>query len=213
MEHLNQIRARMRGDILQQKIVRDLFEGNLDPAAYVRYLENIWYYAQHSSIVIGLAGARAVSSHPKLADYLLHHAREELGHDEWALEDLAALGVPMERVKASRPVPACAAMVGMEYFVAGHGNPVGIFGWLFTLEAMGDDLGHAVADRVKQGLDLPKGVKFLAGHGTADEDHVKDIIEQIEKNVPADDLADVHFVAEVMADLYVRIFTEIGEGK
>lgn len=213
MEYLNDLRARVREGISEQRLVRDLFAGALERAYYARYLENVWHYAQHSAVVIGLAGARCVATHPKLADYLLHHAREELGHEEWALADLAAMGIGAEQVRASRPVLACAEMVGMEYYVAAHANPVGIFGWLFVLEAMGDDLGHAAAESVKRGLDLPDGIKFLAGHGEADEDHTKDIIEQIERNVPAADREDVHFVAEVMADLYVRMFREISEGR
>lgn len=213
MQHLNDLRAKVRAEILDTRIVSDLFSGQLGRPAYARYLQNVWYYAQHSSIVIGLAGARCVPTHPALADYLMHHAQEELGHDQWALDDLAAMGITEDEVRESRPVPACAAMVGMEYFVAGHANPVGLFGWLFVLESMGDDLGHEVADRLREGLELPDGVKFLAGHGDADEDHTRDIIEKIEKDVPAADMADVHFVADVMADLYVRIFREIGEGK
>jgi len=213
MEYLNNLRARVRQGISEQKLVRDLFEGRLERHFYARYLENVWHYAQHSSTVIGTAGSRCVATHPKLADYLLHHAREELGHEAWALADMAAMGIGPEQVRASRPVLACAAMVGMEYYVAAHANPVGIFGWLFVLEAMGDDLGHDAAESVRRGLDLPDGIRFLARHGDADRAHTKDVIEQIERNVPAADLKDVHFVADVMADLYVRMFREISEGR
>lgn len=213
MEYLNQVRSRVRDALLAQPAIQSLFAGKADPAQYARYLENVWHYAQHSSTVIGMAGARCVPTHPQLAQYLLHHAQEELGHEQWALDDLAALGVPADKVRASRPVPACAAMVGLEYYLAGHANPVGLFGWLFVLEAMGDDLGHAVAERVAKGLDVPDGVKFLAGHGDADEEHTKDIIKHIAEHVRGKDLDDVHHVADVMGDLYVRIFQEIGEGK
>jgi heme oxygenase len=213
LDHLNRLRTRVRDEILDQPIVRALFAGSLDRAAYARYLENVWHYAQHSAIVIGLAGTRCVATHPELADYLLRHAREELGHDGWALDDLAALGMTEDRVRAGRPVPACAAMIGVEYYVAAHANPVGIFGWLFVLEAMGDDLGHAVAKGVAQGLALPDGIRFLAGHGEADEEHTREIVEQIERYVRPADQAEVHFVADVIADLYVRMFREIGEGK
>ncbi|MHA1537028.1 MAG: iron-containing redox enzyme family protein [Alphaproteobacteria bacterium] len=141
------------------------------------------------------------------------HALEELGHDQWALEDLAALGISEDEVRKSRPVPACAAMVGLEYYIAGYGNPVALFGWLYVLEAMGDDLGHIVADAVSKGLELPGGVKFLAGHGDADADHTIDIVDNIKKHIKGDDLADVHHVADVIADLYVRMFAEIFQSR
>ncbi len=213
MEYLNEVRTRVRENLMSLEPVRQVFGGNSDPAFYTRYLENIWHYAQHSATVIALAGSRCVLTHPKLADYLMHHALEELGHEQWALDDLAALNVAKEKVQASRPVPACASMIGLEYYIAGHSNPVGLFGWLFVLEAMGDDLGYVASEAIKKGLNLPDGVKFLAGHGEADKDHTKDIIDQIERNVVGPDLDEVHFIADVMGDLYVRMFSEIGEGK
>jgi heme oxygenase len=213
LEQLEHLRTHVRESLLGLDGIQAVVAGNADPAFYRRYLENVWHYAQHSSVVIGLAGSRCVATHPPLAQYLLHHALEELGHDAWALEDLAALGADVAAARRSRPVPACAAMIGFEYYTAGHANPVGIFGWLYVLEAMGDDLGHLAAAAVAAGLSLPDGVRFLAGHGDADEDHTRDIIEQIETNIPADDMDDVIHVAEVVADLYVRMFEEIGDGK
>lgn len=212
MEYLQNIRERVRTALTEVPGVRDVLSGNLNPDYYARYLTNVWHYAQHSAAVIGLAGSRCVGSHPKLAEYLMHHALEELGHEAWALDDLRAMGRDPKEAAASRPVPACAAMIGFEYYTAGHANPVGLFGWLYVLEAMGDDLGHIVADRIADGLKLPDGVKFLAGHGDADADHTIDIIEQIETNIPKADMPDVHHVADVVADLYVRMFHEIGEG-
>lgn len=213
MEQLEPLRTQVREALLGLDGIQAVVAGKADPSFYRRYLENVWHYAQHSSTVIGLAGSRCVGSHPPLAKYLLHHALEELGHDEWALEDLAALGADVDAARRSRPVPACAAMIGFEYYTAGHANPVGLFGWLYVLEAMGDDLGHMVANALSEGLSLPDGVRFLAGHGDADEDHTREIIEQIETNIPAADMPDVVHVAEIIADLYVRMFQEIGDGK
>ncbi len=213
MERLEQLRDQVRAGLMGLDGIQAVVAGNTDPSFYRRYLENAWHYAQHSSVVIGLAGSRCVNSHPALAEYLLHHALEELGHDEWALQDLAALGADMAAVHASRPVPACAAMIGFEYYTAGHANPAGLFGWLYVLEAMGDDLGHLVSEKVAASLSLPDGVNFLAGHGEADEDHTREIIKQIKTNIPAADMPDVIHVAEVVADLYVRMFQEIGDGK
>ncbi|TDI41303.1 MAG: hypothetical protein E2P02_15080 [Acidobacteria bacterium] len=180
---------------------------------YARYLTNVWHYAVHSAVVIGMAGARCVPENPKLGDYLLKHAREELGHDLWALQDLKALGIDEQAVRATRPVPACASMIGIEYYWAAHANPVGLFGWMYILEAMGDDLGSESARRIKDGLKLPEGVKFLAGHGDADEGHAADLTREITENVKPADMDDVHHVADVVADLYVRIFQQIGEAE
>lgn len=211
MKHLENVRANVRDTLKNVGWIADALVHKPDPKIYQRYLTNVWHYAQHSATVIGLAGTRCVLSHPPLAQYLLHHALEELGHDQWALDDLQALDIAEADIRKSRPVPSCAAMIGYEYYVAGYGNPVALFGWLYVLEAMGDDLGHMVAEGFKEGLALPGGVKFLAGHGEADEEHTKDIIEHIEKHISGSDLEDVHYVADVVGDIYCRMLREIAE--
>lgn len=212
MEHLLHVRRRVLEGITAVDGVQQALAGRLDRALYVAYLTNVYHYARHSATVIALAGARTVGRHPELARYLIHHADEELGHDQWALDDLAALGVAASTVRASRPVPACAAMIGYEYYIAGHANPVGLFGWLYTLEAMGDDLGSRIADAIRPQLAGTdgRGLKFLAGHGVADHDHTADLTRMISTHVtdPAD-RADVEHVADVVGDLYVGLFRQI----
>ena len=215
MDHLLAVRRRVLEGILAVEPVRATLAGQLDPRLYVAYLTNVFHYAQHSARVIALAGSRCVAANPPLAQYLFKHADEELGHEQWALDDLAALGVPAERVHASRPVPACAAMVGYEYYVAGHANPVGLFGWLYTLEAMGDELGGRIAQAAapKLGGTGARGVKFLAGHGVADHDHTADLTKMISTHVTAPaDQADVNHVADVVGQLYVDMFRQIAAG-
>jgi pyrroloquinoline quinone (PQQ) biosynthesis protein C len=215
MEHLIRVRQRVLEGIMSVEAVKNVLGGRLDPAVYIAYLTNVFHYAQHSATVIAMAGARAVQRHPELARYLLHHADEELGHEQWALDDLAVLGVPAQTVRASRPVPACAAMIGYEYYVAGHANPVALFGWLYTLEAMGDDLGSRIAQAIGPQLDGAegRGVKFLSGHGVADHDHTADLTRMISTHItdPAD-RSDVHHVADVVGELYVSLFQQIGAG-
>jgi heme oxygenase len=213
MEYLLQVRRNVLEQIKASRAGTRVLSGEGSREVYTKYLMNVWHYAQHSAIVIGMAGARAVARAPELADYLLHHAREELGHEQWALDDLAALGIGKDEVRASRPVPACAAMIGYEYYIAAHANPIGLFGWLYVLEAMGEDLGGTIAEKLRADLGLEQGVKFLAGHGEADEAHTADLTQQIKEHVSDEDLTDVHHVADVVADLYTRFFDEVANGR
>ena len=212
MDHLLAVRQQTLRGIIGVDAVAAALDGRIDPALYAAYLANVFHYAQHSAAVIGLAGGRCTRKHPDLARYLLRHAEEELGHEQWALDDLAVLGVSAEKVRSSRPVPACAAMIGYEYYIAGHANPIGLFGWLYTLEAMGDDLGGRIAQAVGAqlgGADM-QGVKFLSGHGIADHEHTAELTRVISKLVtdPAD-RAEIDHVADVVGDLYVRMFHQI----
>jgi heme oxygenase len=216
MQELLAIRKRVYDELCATRIVRGVLDGKPDLAAYKRYLANAHWYAQFSPVVMALGASRCSASHPALSAYLLHHAADEQGHDAWALADLADLGVPRDEALALRPVPACAAMVGYVHFLAGHANPVALFGWMYVLEAVGNDLGTIVGKQLASGIGGGGGggkgpVRFVAGHGIADTDHTAELAEQIAAHVktPAD-RADVVEAATVVADLYLRMFREIG---
>lgn len=213
MEHLLKVRQEVIAGITSLDAVKEVLAGHPDLDLYRSYLKNVYYYASHSAAVIALAGSRCTISHPALSNYLMVHANEELGHELWALQDLEAIGVPADEVRASRPVPACAAMVGYEYFIAGHANPVGIFGWLYTLEAMGNDLGGRIAAAVGPLLGgRGGGIKFLEGHGVADRDHIQDLTNVISTIGDPQDQADINHVADVIGDVFVRMFQQIAAG-
>lgn len=213
MGHLVAVRQRVLAELNDVRAIKALFSGKPDLAAYARYLVNAYHYAQYSPKVMALAAARTTDSHPELSRYLLHHADEEQGHHKWALADLLDLGVSETEARATRPVPACAAMIGYVHYVAAYTNPIGLFGWMYVLEAVGNDLGATAAKQLKAALGpkaSDRGLRFVSRHGVSDADHTKDLSEQIEAHVRGDDMADVCHVADVAADLYARIFREIG---
>jgi pyrroloquinoline quinone (PQQ) biosynthesis protein C len=211
MKHLLAVRERVRRGLQATSVVRSALAGSVDPTTYARYLTNAFHYAGHSPKVMAIAAARCMDAHPELAAYLLHHADEERGHDAWALADLRDLGVAESATRASAPVPSCSALIGYVHYVAGVANPVGLFGWMYVLEAVGEDLGTVLGDRLKAAVPGDLRHRFVAGHGVADVGHTHEIAEQIQTHVRDEaDRRDVDRVADVVADLYVRMFEEIG---
>lgn len=209
MKELQTLRRQTVQGILESPVLQSMQNGRLDSGYYSRYLLNVWHYALHSSKVISLAGSRLVNSHPQLASYLFHHAEEEMGHDEWVLDDLIALGWTRDQVARTRATPSCAAMVGYEYYLAGTANAASIFGWLFILEAMGDDLGKDIASKLTSIPEFEGAVKFIEGHGEADVAHTQDLTRMIETHISGQDYEDVVHVAEVIKHLYVSMFHEL----
>jgi hypothetical protein len=69
-----------------------------------------------------------------LAEYLEHHVDEEVGHDEWLLEDLEVLGVARADVLAEPPSTAVASLVGAPYYWVLHYHPVAVLGYIALLE-------------------------------------------------------------------------------
>lgn len=69
-----------------------------------------------------------------LADYLRKHIPEELGHDDWVLEDLEVLGANREDVLARQPSSTVAALVGAQYYWIFHHHPIALLGYIAVLE-------------------------------------------------------------------------------
>jgi hypothetical protein len=68
------------------------------------------------------------------AAYLTRHLPEEIGHDEWLLEDLAVLGCDRSGVLARLPSPTVAALVGCQYYWVLHCHPVALLGYIAVME-------------------------------------------------------------------------------
>lgn len=215
-DKLAAIRSGTLSQVLRTSIAARILSGDASREQYGSYLLNVYHYAQHSPRVIALAGARCATTHPDLAAYLFRHASEELGHETWAREDLRRLGFEERECSDARPSPGCAAMIGLEYFTATVANPVGLFGWMYVLESLGDDIAHTVARRVSQAMtgQARDAVYFLRGHGDADHDHAAEITRQIVQHVTADvDRKDVLYVAELSSRYYVQMLSECSETK
>jgi len=211
MKELQAIRRDVMARLRTVPAVLQAINRVADQPTYIRYLSEVAaQYASHSPIVMTLAASRCMNSHPELACYLLHHAEEERGHNEWALQDLQDLKASKQLMTKCRPVPGCAAMVANNYYVATQGNPVALFGWMYVLEAIGADLGGELGKNLKATFKHPS--RFVAGHGKADLTHVKEIESHIQKFVrSAQDKADVIYVAQLSAVFYVQMLRELME--
>jgi pyrroloquinoline quinone (PQQ) biosynthesis protein C len=211
MQALLDLRQESLGHFRKTEAFHRLMSGTIRKQIYIGYLVNVYHYAQHSPKVIALASSRCVGTHPELAAYLLHHAAEEIGHERWAYSDLRKLGIADQQIHLSRPGTSCASMIGLEYYVAGFWNPVALFGWLFTLEAFGDDLASLIGQKLDCSLNLGgTATSFLAGHGSVDRYHIKDITEAIDKHMKSQaDFDDMFHIARVSRQLYLGILEEV----
>ena len=69
-----------------------------------------------------------------LSQYFGVHAREELHHDEWLVEDLQLLGFTREQVLGRLSSSTVAALVGSQYYWIHHVHPVALLGYIAVLE-------------------------------------------------------------------------------
>jgi len=120
----------------------------------------------------------------RLAAYLERHIPEERHGEEpggGILEDLAALGIDTEAVRAQPAPPKIAALIGATYYWILHAHPVAVLGYL-QLEAFQPDI--ASIEHLIETTGLPRaGFRQLLLHAQLDVGHAREL-EQVIDSLP-----------------------------
>ncbi len=154
-------------------VIQQALAGRISKDLYVAFLTQAYHHVRHTVPLMMAAGSRLAASHPWLLPEIAHYIEEELGHDEWILNDIEHAGG--DRTAAARSLPATAtdAMVGFAYDVVSRRNPIGFFGMVHVLEGTSVALALRAAERIQQSLDLPpRAMTYLRSHGELDQQHV-----------------------------------------
>lgn len=109
-----------------------------------------------------------------LVPYFVQHAREELHHDDWLLEDMALLDIDPELARSRYAPPDVAAMIGAQYYWLHYSHPVSLLGCFAVLE--GSPPEAEVLDQVAERTGIPKaGLRTLYKHAQLDPHHRDDL--------------------------------------
>src|SRR5918992_1591985 len=123
-----------------------------------------------------LAGDRVASI---VADYMGRHIDEELGHDEWLLEDMAAIGIDREGVLERPPPPTIASLVGAQYYWILHYHPVGLLGYIALLEGYPPRAADVAEVRERTGFPS-EAFRTLSMHAELDPRHGQELDEVLD---------------------------------
>ncbi len=210
-ERLEREIAPAKQRFFETRLVREFMAGTVPLEAYKGYLRETYHFTRHTPRFLAAAAVRFGYHLDKARRRFLKHCLEEFGHDQFALDDLAALGENPEEVRASEPLPATRAMVAFHYHMAEHENPLGMFGMIYVLENLGQNEGGVAARRIVEGLGIPESAAtFLLRHAELDVAHVREakraILETV--NTPEDEAA-VIYSAKAAFELYAFMFESI----
>ncbi len=115
----------------------------------------------------------------RLAPYLRSHIVEELGHDEWLLDDLAVVGVGRSEVLERPPSAAIAALVGSQYYWVHHYHPVVLLGYVAVLE--GCPPTPQLVERLVSQTGYPRtAFRMLTDHAELDPHHRDELNEALD---------------------------------
>ncbi len=205
-EHLTAATAADRAQLFAAPVVADCLQGRVTLASYLAFLGQAYHHVRHTTPLLMTLGGRLPERLSWLRRPVAEYIDEEIGHEEWILNDIAAAGGDADAVRASQPDLPAEVMVAYAYDLLNRGNPAAFFGMVFVLEGTSVALALQAADRIQQALALPNSAfSYLRSHGTLDQQHTRHLADLLERMTPADQ-ADVLRSARVFYQLYADVF-------
>jgi long-chain acyl-CoA synthetase len=160
--------------LLSSPIINRCFSGDIETADYVAFLSQAYHHVKHTVPLLMSVGSRLPESKEWLREAVAEYIEEELGHQEWVLNDIASCGYDKEEVRATPPSMATELMVAYAYDMVNRVNPLGFFGMVHVLEGTSIAMADNAASNIKEALGLPKkAFSYLVSHGSLDIEHVK----------------------------------------
>src|SRR5690606_9311089 len=119
----------------------------------------------HTTPLLMAAGARIPSEKEWVRAALAEYIEEELGHQEWILNDIAACGFDKEKARNSIPNMETELMIAYAYDTIQRKNPLTFFGMVHVLEGTSISTADLAADAIQTKLNLPnKAFSYLRSH-------------------------------------------------
>ncbi len=205
-EELIAATAAEREHLLAAPVIAGCLRGEVGLESYLAFLGQAYHHVRHTTPLLMLLGGMLPDRLAWLRRPVAEYINEEIGHEAWILDDIAAAGGDAAAVRASRPNLPAEVMVAYAYDLIQRGNPAGFFGMVFVLEGASVALALTAADRIQQALDLPDSAfSYLRSHGALDQSHTRHLADLLEKMTP-EDQAEVIRRAKVFFKLYGDIF-------
>lgn len=190
--------------------IQKALQGRLTQQEYLRFLSQAYHHVRHTVPLLMACGSRLWPRHQWLQESLAEYIEEEIGHEHWILNDIAACGGDPELVKHSAPFHQTEVMVAYAYHQIDRANPVGFFGMVHVLEGTSVALASRAAQSIQDSLNLPDaGFSYLRSHGSLDQEHVQFFEALMNRVSHAEDQQTIVHSAKAFYRLYGDIFRAI----
>ncbi len=202
-EQLQQETQTARAELFTAPIFTRPLTGDITVTDYVAFLTEAYHHVKHTVPLLMAVGARLPERYEWLREAVAEYIDEELGHQEWVLNDIGHCGFDSEQVRHSQPSTSTELMVAYAYDMIQRVNPVGFFGMVHVLEGTSIQAADNAADAVQKALGLPnKAFSYLRSHGALDLEHVKFFEDLMVRITDPDDQACIVHSARMFYRLY-----------
>ncbi len=209
-EQLTEATITERQHLLNAPIIHKSLTGDITLDDYVAFLEQAYHHVKHTTPLLMAVGSRLPENKEWLRNAVAEYIEEEVGHQEWILNDIAACGYDKEVVRHSTPHPETELMVAYAYDTVNRVNPIGFFGMVQVLEGTSVSIAENAADKIRETLHLPtKAFSYMYSHGSLDQEHIKffeNLMNRIDS--PAEQAQIIHS-AKMFYRLYGDIFRSL----
>jgi len=188
-------------------LIQHTLNGVVTLESYRAFLGEAYHHVKHTVPLLMACGARLPGRLNWLRSAVAEYISEEIGHEEWILNDIRATGADADAVRNGQPGMATELMVAYAYDTVMRNNPAGFFGMVFVLEGTSIALATRAAMITRDALGLPpQAFSYLTSHGSLDREHMQFFRKLMNRiNEETDRRAIVH-AAKVFYRLYGDIF-------
>lgn len=191
-------------------IVSKCFAGDICLNDYYCFLSCAYHHVKHTVPLLMAVGSRISEQQEWLREATAEYIAEELGHQEWILNDIATCGFDKEQVRRSNPNMATELMVAYAYDTVYRVNPLGFFGMVHVLEGTSISTADKAADSIQVALKLPnQAFSYLRSHGALDQEHVAFFAGLMDRIENPKDQSDIIHAAKRFYVLYGNVFRSI----
>jgi pyrroloquinoline quinone (PQQ) biosynthesis protein C len=166
-----------RRDFETHPVVLDAVAHGMSVERYRTLLLELYHVVWHFNPACAAAASRIGDEHRSVRYHLYEHMHEEMGHEQWVLNDLEAVGVTREAALVHRPAVYTLALNGWNYWAADRRHPCSVLGMLYALEVIASVYGGPFATALKERLLLEgeRGISFIGSHASMDVKHMAEL--------------------------------------
>ncbi len=209
-DHLQHQTSAEREYLLGAPIIHAALAGTATHAQYIAFLTQAYHHVKHTVPLLMACGARLPERLEWLREAIAEYIEEEIGHQEWILNDIRACGGDAEAVRHGQPALPTELMVAYVYDRIARHNPASFFGMVNVLEGTSIALATQAAGVLQAKLGLPaKAFSYLTSHGSLDLEHIEFFKRLMNRLDDEDDKAAVVHTARVVYRLYGDIFRSL----
>jgi pyrroloquinoline quinone (PQQ) biosynthesis protein C len=201
-----------RNELLNLPLIRAGATGQVSKEAYIAFLTEAYHHVRHTTPLLMACGSRLPAHYEWLREAVAEYIEEEVGHQEWILNDIKACGGDAEAVRYGRPGIAAEIMVAYAYDMIARVNPIGFFGMVLVLEGTSVEVATRAGEALKTSLQLGnEAFTYLASHGSLDVGHTDFYAKLVNRIDDPADRATLIQSAKMFYKLYGDIFRELAQ--